>query len=225
LAKQEMAGPGDAKGQLKLADLWWDLAKKEKGPEQRGIQARAGHWYELALPGLSGLDRMEAEKRLVALAAAAGSTSAGPRGVVQKGNVALASNGTTVSGDIRQAAELLDGKSETIYERGKGYAFGEWPCEWVITFDKVYLLSEIRFKLLDKTPAYHNYTIEVSADGEDFTMLADGSKGQWSSWQRVTFPPRPVKQVKFNGVRKSGDKWFAVIEFEAYCIPAGSPGR
>ncbi len=50
-------------------------------------------------------------------------------------------------------------------------------------------------------------------------MLADRSRMQSSSWQRITFPPRPVKYVRLKGLHHSATKYFHVIEFEAYCIP------
>jgi hypothetical protein len=222
LAKQDLDGPENPPAQRKLGDQWWGLARNEKGPEQRGIQARAQRWYELALPGLTGLEKTEVEKRLTELAASVTPSGTRIRGVVQEGNVALASNGTTVSGQITRAPEIIDGKTETIYEPAKGYASSRWPCEWLITFDKVYQLSEIRLKLLDKFPQYFNYTLAASVDGRNFTMVADRSQGQWASWQRIRFPPLPVKQIKLNALHNTRNQWFCVIEFEAYCIPPAS---
>jgi hypothetical protein len=50
-AAQELAKPQDVPGQVKLADLWWDLADKEGNAfDKRRIQARARSWYERAAP-------------------------------------------------------------------------------------------------------------------------------------------------------------------------------
>lgn len=64
LAKQDLAEPKDAKEQLALADGWWDLANREKGSPKLAIQMRSMHWYDKALPTLSGLNRTKAVKRI-----------------------------------------------------------------------------------------------------------------------------------------------------------------
>jgi len=51
-------------GQSKLADDWWNLAEKEKDWTKAAVQSRAAHWYEQALPKLTGLDKVKVEKRL-----------------------------------------------------------------------------------------------------------------------------------------------------------------
>ena len=81
LALQEMEGPAAA-DQVKLADGWWAAAEKEEGAAKKSLQNRAGHWYKKALPGLSGLVRGKAEKRLAELDkddAAAPTDSGSPR--------------------------------------------------------------------------------------------------------------------------------------------------
>ena len=219
LAEQDVAQPEDPKQQMLLADQWWNLAKKEKGPQQRGIQTRAQHWYELALPGLTGLDKTEVEKRLAEVPAAAGPSGPRIRAVVQRGNVALAANGATVAAVATGASELLDGNSTRYQYGGSGLASGTFPCEWTITFDKVYLLQEIRFLLFDLDQRYYRYAIATSADGKTYTPLVDRSQGEWSSWQRVSFSPRPVKAIKLQGLYNSKNQDFHVVEFEAYCVP------
>lgn len=221
LAKQDLAQPEDPKQRMKLADLWWNLAKKGKGPEQRGIQARAGHWYEQALPGLKGLDKVEVKRRLAAIPADQEPNHSRTGGVIQKGNVALASNGTTVAGVQIRPEDMVDG----AVSNQKQHAVGTWPCEWTITFDKVYRLQEIRFLLYDLDKRYYRYAVAASVDGNTFTRLVDRSQGQWSGWQRITFPRRPVKAIKLIGLYNSANERFHVVEFEAYCIPPPPSGR
>lgn len=217
LATQDLAGPEDPKQRKTLAERWWDLAKKERGPQQRGIQARARHWYELAVAGLTGLDRTGAERRLAEMTAAAEPWESRIRGTVKEGNVALASNGTRVSGVGAGSSFLLDGKAP---EDRTGIAHSPFPCEWTITLDKTYRLREIRFLLWDLgTGRYYRYAIATSVDGNTFTMLADRSQGQWASWQRISFPSRPVKAIRLIGLYNNHNPGFHVLEFEAYCIP------
>ena len=66
LAQQELKGAASSTEQTKLGDGWWNLAEKEEGTTKKQIQARAGYWYQRALPGLSGLMKDKVEKRLAA---------------------------------------------------------------------------------------------------------------------------------------------------------------
>ena len=148
-----------------------------------------------------------------------------PGGIVKPGNVALASNGTTVSGIQTNPAALLDGIT-TNYNGDSGYAASKWPCDWRITFDKPYRLREIRMKLWDLDARSFQYVIEGSVDGKKFFVLADRSKGEWAGWQQIQFSARPIKQIKIVGLHNTANENFDVVEFEAYCIPpASAPGK
>jgi len=228
LARQELAAPDTPEGQLKLADQWWESAEKAKGTAKGSMQARAVDWYQKLLPELAGLDKLRIEKRLEEIEARSTVSSPGRRGrvrggVVQKGNVALATNGTTASGDFNKPPiDLLDGNT-TEYDGVHGYAYGKWPCQWTITFAKVYRLQEIRFLLWDGDNRYSRYAIETSNDGRTFTPLVDRSQGEWRSWQVIRFPPRPVKTIRLTGLFNSEQPNFFVVEFEAYCVPPVLP--
>ncbi len=64
LAARDLRGAEDAAAQTALGDGWWALAEDETGTTQSRLQARAAHWYEKALPSLSGLVKAKVEKRL-----------------------------------------------------------------------------------------------------------------------------------------------------------------
>lgn len=64
LAEKELGKPTDADKQVEVADEWWALAGKETATTKLRMQERAGHWYEQALPNLTGLVKAKAEKRL-----------------------------------------------------------------------------------------------------------------------------------------------------------------
>ena len=137
-------------------------------------------------------------------------------GIVKPGNVALASNGATVSGVHADHAALLDGNT-SIHR----YALSPWPCEWTVTLDQVYRLQQIRMKLWDGDNRYYRYTVETSVDGKKFEPLVDRSKGQWKSWQFINFPPRPVKAIRIHGLYNSVNEHFHLTELEAYCLLPG----
>ncbi len=224
MARREMTRPQDAKDQLALADDWLALAEKQSGPVKSATEARAVYWFKQSLPSLAGLASTRVEKTIERLAPAEQPSTQRVQGVVQPGNVALASNGTQVSGVEKGGANLIDGSS-TDFSGWKGVAVQRWPCEWVITFDKVYQLREIRLRLYDLDRRGFRYQIESSADGKNFRLLEDRSRGFWSSWQQITFRPRPVKALKFVGLRSSTNEWIHVVELEAYCIAPKLPRR
>lgn len=64
LARQDLKDPKDIKDQEALADGWWELAGKHKDGAKLAIQMRAMFWYDKAIPGLSGLNRTKAQKRI-----------------------------------------------------------------------------------------------------------------------------------------------------------------
>lgn len=64
-AEKESLKPQDAAAQADLADLWWDVAQKEKSPWRRErILARVKHWLDLAAPSAAGLVKVRVQKRL-----------------------------------------------------------------------------------------------------------------------------------------------------------------
>lgn len=225
LAARDLDSPTDPKAQAALADAWWDFAEGEQGPSRSMVQGRAALWYEQALPKLSGLDRTRVEARLKMMDEAPGVVDAvkTSRGAVQKGNMALQSNGTQVTGKISHPENLLDGNS-TRYDGNGGFAYASLPCEWTITFARTYQLREIRFLLWDGDPnRFYRYAITVSSDGKNFTPLVDRSTGKWKSWQTIDFQPRPIKAIRLYGLYANVYSTFYVVEFEAYCIPPKTP--
>jgi hypothetical protein len=79
LATQELDPPASSAEQARLGDAWWNTAEQEEGTAKRQLQARAGYWYQTALPGLSGLMKDKVERRL---AITASTTNKFPSGFV-----------------------------------------------------------------------------------------------------------------------------------------------
>jgi len=222
LARRDLTNPDSPQAQEELGDAWWNLYEKEKGATRTAFQGRAVDWYERALPEASRLSKVKIQKRLQA----AGEPAKGrgkAAGVVQRGNVALAANGTVVFGNIIAPGNLLDGNS-TRYDVTNGHSCAKIPSEWTIVFNKVYRLQQIRFLLYDRDPRFFRYTVSVSAEGRSFAPVADRSQGEWRGWQVIEFQPRAVKAVRLNGLYTSdtAHPFFFVVEFEAYCFPPDS---
>jgi len=225
LAEKDWKGPESADDQVKLGDEWWQRAEKAKGIAKSQLQKRAAYWYDREASGATGLVKDKVESRIKEAL-----TVVTPYGVIQPGNLALASNGTTVSGVTEGAAYLLDGNVTNYSDGIHGLASGLCPCEWTIHFRETYQLRQIRFLLFDlDPPRFYRYKVEVSDDGQEFAPLIDRSQGEWRGWQEIAVPGESVKAIKLIGLYCSGKdarKGFQVVEVEAYSIiPRASQGR
>jgi len=63
-AEKDLAQPTEVRGQIDLADLWWEVAQKQAGPGKEVLLRRAAWWYRRALPQATGLDKTKASVRL-----------------------------------------------------------------------------------------------------------------------------------------------------------------
>jgi hypothetical protein len=64
-AEKEALKPLDASMQAEVADLWWEVAQKEKSSWRRErILARAKYWLDQAAPSATGLVKVRVQKRL-----------------------------------------------------------------------------------------------------------------------------------------------------------------
>lgn len=64
LATKSLATPNVALSLAELGDAWWDAAENAKGKDKEALQSGAHLWYSQALPGLAGLNKVKAQKRL-----------------------------------------------------------------------------------------------------------------------------------------------------------------
>lgn len=222
-AQLELAGATDPKELVALADQWWQVAERETVKAQRSaVEAHAVSLYEKALPKLAGLEKTRVEKRIADAIASGDEALQVGTGVIKPGNVALAINGTTVTSDKQLFApgDMLDGIVHGYSAKKGGFTYSPYPCQWTITFDRVYRLQLIRMLLLDDVKERtYRYRMETSADGVNFAPVVDYSQEDRSGWQEIKFPPRPVKAVRVIGLKHSLDPCFHVVEFEAYCVP------
>jgi len=219
IADREAADPKDPKAMIETADLWWGWGEKAPARDKPAAQERALKWYEEALPKLNIIDKARAEKRIQAVNDAA---IARAGGLVQPGNVALAKNGAAVTGTITHPDELLNGVT-TGHTGSTGFAYSSWPCEWIVTLPRTYVLRQVRMLLWDGEDRFYRYALETSPDGQTYAPLVDRSQGEWKSWQTIPFPPRRVKTIKVKGLHNSANAGFHVVELEAYCIPPAAP--
>jgi len=65
IAKADLTQEDDAKAQYDMGNRWWDLSEKTKDERQQTMmQNRAAHWYQQALPKLTGVSKLQAQQRL-----------------------------------------------------------------------------------------------------------------------------------------------------------------
>jgi hypothetical protein len=64
LAERDLAGPKDSAEMDALADAWWNFADVKANIPIGASHRRAAFWYAKAMPGLSGEQKAQAEKRI-----------------------------------------------------------------------------------------------------------------------------------------------------------------
>jgi hypothetical protein len=115
-ARQDLAQPKDGRGQLTVADGWWELAPKFEGPGHTQMLLRARHWYEQAALNLTGLNRTKAVRRMEKIAALTG----GPAPVVKpEGPVGAVRTFQGHTDDVRGVAFSPDGRYALSGSRDK----------------------------------------------------------------------------------------------------------
>ena len=72
LASADLAAPQRVSSQVKLGDDWWEYAEELSGLEQKQSKIRAVHWYEQALPYVTGLEKRKIEVRIQEMDSASG---------------------------------------------------------------------------------------------------------------------------------------------------------
>ena len=129
LAAKERAGAASSDEQAKLGDEWWNLAETQEGRAKRQIQGRAAYWYRQALPGLSGLVKDKAEKRLAGIATTkkerVDRSGISKRPVARPGNKADAIVGKWIWGPSGPTALF---REDGTAMGGKRTTTGKWKC-------------------------------------------------------------------------------------------------
>jgi hypothetical protein len=64
LAAKDLSVLAEAAARVEVGDAWWDLAQEDKSTARSQLLRRAGYWYGLAIPQLTGLTKTKAEQRL-----------------------------------------------------------------------------------------------------------------------------------------------------------------
>ncbi len=63
-AARDLETPTEAEGQKTVADGWWELGEQADAAAKDAMRSRACFWYGQAAPGLTGVARLQVQKRL-----------------------------------------------------------------------------------------------------------------------------------------------------------------
>jgi len=64
VAALDLENPTEPAKEFAVGNAWWDVGEKSSDLVKTHMRERAGYWYRQAYPGLAGLDKTQAEKRL-----------------------------------------------------------------------------------------------------------------------------------------------------------------
>lgn len=158
VADRELQEPQTSDDQLKLADSWYDLAKKSANYKNQ-IMTRAAFWYEKSLrsqPALAGKDKARVEKR-IALMSGSGSRATAKK--KSRGND-FVSAVRMIKAYKRQIEESLAAPELDTNDKKKAYA-DQHRQEWLRNIQKLVAQAnkyktatmKYRIKLFQVAPA------------------------------------------------------------------------
>jgi hypothetical protein len=132
-------------------------------------------------------------------------------------NLALATGGATISGTRGyRLADAIDGMHAVM----TNYAFTTWasvpPGTIQLDLQATAAVARVRILTWDWTYRDHRYTIEGSADGVAWTLLADASAEARRGWDDWPGAAEPVRYLRFTGLENSVNSAVCVPEWEVY---------
>ena len=142
-------------------------------------------------------------------------------------NLALASRGSTITGDNgANWSNLIDGVT-TNYNSSTGFGYTYWKgvvdAPGIMTLDlkDPCAISTMKLLLWDLDNRYYRYKIEASIDNATWTMIVDRRTGTWQSWQGIAFSPtitaRYLRVIgTYNSDNCGANNGFHVAEWEVY---------
>ncbi len=132
-------------------------------------------------------------------------------------NLALASAGAVISGTRSSyAPQTIDG----VHLSNANYGYTVWtneaPGTLTLELPAAAAVSNVRLLNWDFSLRTHRYTIESSADGAVWTMLADAGTGEHSGWEDWAADGRTMRYLRFTGLSNSANSVVCIAEWEVY---------
>ena len=137
-------------------------------------------------------------------------------------NLALASRGSTITGNNGgNWDKLIDGVT-TGYNSYNGYGYILWsPTPGTMTLDLkgLYTITRTRLLLWDLDSRYYRYKIEVSSNKTTWVTILNrtAATNRCRSWQDISFgSPVRARYLRLTGTYNSANSQFHVVEWEVY---------
>ena len=132
-------------------------------------------------------------------------------------NLALASGGATISGTMATKPEwLIDG----VHTSSANYGYTCWtndpPGTMTLDLQETTTVSRIRLLNWDWGYRTHQYRIEGSLDGAEWTILVDADASEQRGWEDWAVADESARYLRFTGVSNSANRYVCIAELEVY---------
>ena len=138
-----------------------------------------------------------------------------PKGPI---DFALSTNGATVTstgtpwGRSETDLRIIDGI--TTHENRTGYTL---PCTHLVDLGQIRRVHEVRFTVHGKKPLGYYYTVEVSKDNKNWTMIMDYSKRAVLGMSKKKIYGKDIRYIRIKGIAKTDNStFFHVTELEVF---------
>ena len=149
-------------------------------------------------------------------------------------NLALASRGSTISGNNgTNWSNLIDGVT-TGYTATTGFGYTLWknalnaPGAMTLDLKDLCTISSMRLLLYDLDNRYYRYKIEASSNDTTWITIVDRTNGTWRGWQDIVFsPPIQARYLRligtYNSALNGSNNGFHVVEWQVYGTLSAPP--
>ena len=149
-------------------------------------------------------------------------------------NLALASRGSTITGNNgTNWSALIDGVT-TGYTATTGFGYTYWknttnaPGSMTLDLKGLCTISSMRLLLWDLDSRYYQYKIEASSNNTTWTTIVVRTNGMWQSWQDIAFSPSiTARYLRLTGTFDSDDggtnNGFHAVEWQVFGTPSALP--
>ena len=146
-------------------------------------------------------------------------------------NLALASRGSTISGNNGTNWDKLIDGVKTGYTGSAGFGYTVWnttpPGTMTLDLKGLCTISSMRLLLYDLDNRFYRYKIEASSNNTTWVTIVDRTAvtNQCRGWQDISFsPPIQTRYLRligtYNNALNGSNNGFHVVEWEVYGTPS-----
>ena len=132
-------------------------------------------------------------------------------------NLALAANGTTISGS---GGYLLPQVIDGVHTSSGNYGYTVWtrtpPGSLTLDLQAETAISQVRLLHWDWSFRVHQYRIESSLNGVDWSILVDAGTGEHGGWENWNVSGASARYLRFTGLSNSANSAVCIAEWEVY---------